>query len=260
MQWYWAIVRSPGFQLAAAVLIGTAMIESLVALWAVASRRHWFARALAIWCASAGLVPIRAYEPALIFAGSAAALALIFAAARWLSARRQKSTEQAPYAETTPRFRFDLRGLFLLMALIGLWLAVLVPVVRLSSPIQWLPIAASIAVTSSLAAAAYWTATGARKLRSLLVLAMLVGARELPVIGAPAPRTWEIVNTYFGSFMLSDRHDYALIATILAAYAIGLSLIITLSRTSLAAISTWRRRVSRGVLAFLAFAIGLLLV
>ena len=61
------------------ILAATAAIQALIAIWAATSRRHWFLRVLVVWLAVMALVPIRAYEPALIFAFSSPLTALLLA-------------------------------------------------------------------------------------------------------------------------------------------------------------------------------------
>jgi len=60
--------QSPSFYLAILFLAGTTAALGFVALWATASRVHWFWRAAALLGSVMALVPIRAYEPALVFA------------------------------------------------------------------------------------------------------------------------------------------------------------------------------------------------
>jgi len=59
---------TPTFHAYCLVLASAAAIEAFVAVWAADSRRHWSCRGIAVWTAVMALAPIRAYEPALIFA------------------------------------------------------------------------------------------------------------------------------------------------------------------------------------------------
>src|SRR5262249_36175593 len=61
-------LRSGLGQAMMSVFAGTAAVEGLVAIWAATSRAHWFLKSMAVWCAVMLLVPIRAYEPAAVFA------------------------------------------------------------------------------------------------------------------------------------------------------------------------------------------------
>src|SRR5687768_340798 len=63
-----AILGTPHFHALCLILISTAVLQALIAIWAATSRGNWFLRALAVWAAITALLPIRAYQPALVFA------------------------------------------------------------------------------------------------------------------------------------------------------------------------------------------------
>jgi hypothetical protein len=55
------------YQLACVGIVGlTAAVASLLTIWAAFSRRHWFWRVLVVWGIGAAMLPIRAFEPALV--------------------------------------------------------------------------------------------------------------------------------------------------------------------------------------------------
>ncbi|MEX2176064.1 MAG: hypothetical protein WD872_17010, partial [Pirellulaceae bacterium] len=114
MDVYLAVLTSPDVQLAALALLGTTVAQSLVALWAAISDRHWFVRALAVWGAVALLLPIRAYEPALLFAISSASIVAILSARRYWQARRREARLKPLGIPTKTAVRFGLGDLFLL--------------------------------------------------------------------------------------------------------------------------------------------------
>src|SRR5438045_3408859 len=62
------IFGTPHFHAVCLVLVTAAAIEALIAIWSATSHVHWFWRAVAVWAAVTVLLPIRAYQPALLFA------------------------------------------------------------------------------------------------------------------------------------------------------------------------------------------------
>src|SRR5690349_7129222 len=112
------IFGTPHFHAVCLVLVSAAAIEALIAIWAATSRVHWFWRAVAVWAAITVLLPIRAYQPALLFAvTSPLTIVLILA----IDARRA--------AWSARIFRFGLRDLLLATAVVGLVLASLLHLV-----------------------------------------------------------------------------------------------------------------------------------
>jgi len=109
------------------VLAAVAATAAWVAVWAAVSRRHWFWRAVAVWACSAALLPIRVYEPALVFAMSLPATALAIRSIQWWWERSDNAMDSPGRAS---RFRFGLRDVLLSMALLGLVLAMLLQIPR----------------------------------------------------------------------------------------------------------------------------------
>lgn len=107
------LLGTPHFHVLCLVLMSTAAIEGLIAIWAATSPRHWFWRAIAVWAGIAILLPIRAYQPAVVFGISSP---LTISLIRGLMIRR---------ATLTGRVRFGLRDVLLATALVGLALATL---------------------------------------------------------------------------------------------------------------------------------------
>src|SRR5689334_15257741 len=64
---FFQLVGTPHFHALCLILISTAALEALIAIWAATSRIHWFWRAIAVWAGIAVLLPIRAFQPALVF-------------------------------------------------------------------------------------------------------------------------------------------------------------------------------------------------
>jgi hypothetical protein len=134
------VLTNPQWLWTALAIFGTAILQVAAAVWAAGSRRHWFVRALALWGAIALLVPIRAYEPALLFAISSPLTVAIVLAWRAAMNRRRPAAksgasepaaaEQPPAATTRGPFSFRLVDLFLLMAITGLAVATVATIVR----------------------------------------------------------------------------------------------------------------------------------
>lgn len=127
---------TPSFHLLALILASTTALQSLLALWAATSPRHWFWRALVIWCAVMALIPIRVYEPALVFAIRSPLIVLIVQAVNWLTRWRRHRLLAEPASRST--LQFGLSDLLLLMLFIGLSLAGLLHLFR-SLPLRELP-------------------------------------------------------------------------------------------------------------------------
>jgi hypothetical protein len=166
------ILGTPHFHAVCFVFAATAAIEALVAIWAATSRRYWFWRALAVWVAVMLLVPVRAYEPAIIFAISSPLTA-------GLVMLQQRRSERWS--------RFSIRDLSLFMVIVGLSLA---GVLHVASQIQR-PIVANFALnaaalTAVSVGAAACVFSNRRRLTGCLLLVTIGGcACAIPMLGSP---------------------------------------------------------------------------
>lgn len=122
------VLTTPAMQLSLLPLLGMALLQCLVAIWAATSRGHWFIRAVGVWMAIALLVPIGVWEAAWLFAISSPLVVLLLNVIRWL--RRQPALEIASsaMAGTGKPLHFGTRDLFLLLLIVGMWLPVLVEI------------------------------------------------------------------------------------------------------------------------------------
>jgi hypothetical protein len=162
------------------VLASTASAATLVALWAAESRRSWFWRALAVWSCAAVMVPIRAYEPALVLLVSLPLTALTLRAIAWT--REQRVPTEGPTRDSFFMFRFGLSDALLAMALLGLYLAVIMHVSRrMTLESGWFraktlsEIALPAMAMTVVAACSWYVARGERRRVGVVCLAVAVG-------------------------------------------------------------------------------------
>jgi hypothetical protein len=120
------LLGTPHFHALCLILMSAAAIEALIAIWAATSRVFWLWRALAVWVGIVVLLPIRAYQPALVFAiTSPLTIALI----TLIQSRRSTAGITPTSSDTQRKFlRFGLRDLLVLTAVVGLVLATLLQI------------------------------------------------------------------------------------------------------------------------------------
>jgi hypothetical protein len=110
------------------LIAAVAAAAALIAIWAAMSPRHWFWRALGVWAIVAAMLPIRVYEPAMVFAISLPLVVLIIRGMICLSGRWPANRVAA--SQRVSAFRFKLIDLLLAMLLLGLALAAMLHVAR----------------------------------------------------------------------------------------------------------------------------------
>jgi hypothetical protein len=96
---------------------GVAAGYCLLAIWVACGRGHWFARACVLLAALALLVPIRAYEPLILFGMTSVTLVGGWGAVRWLRASEPARDEAKSTVGT--RWRFRLADLLLMCVVAG---------------------------------------------------------------------------------------------------------------------------------------------
>jgi hypothetical protein len=161
-----------------ALVTGVAAAYCLLAIWVAIGRGHWFARACVLLAALALLVPIRAYEPLILFGMAAVMLIGGWGTWRLVSAATANSESSAP--SETSRYRFRLSDLLLACVVAGgvSWLvSVLVARELIVSWWRFALAALMLALMSSLAVA---VVRGPRRWISIpLVLVATLGAVAL---------------------------------------------------------------------------------
>src|SRR5438270_13692490 len=106
---------SASVQVMTLVIAATAAACASVATWAAVSHRYWFWRVLAVWSCVALMIPIRAWEPALVLAIALPTIAVCIRSLQWLQHRRDAIAVNTFSAARV--LRFGLRDLLLLTAL-----------------------------------------------------------------------------------------------------------------------------------------------
>ncbi len=190
-----SVLLSPAWQLTVLAIVGTAALEMLVAVWAAASRWHWFLRALAVWGAVAALVPVRAYQPALLFAISSPLTVASICGWRTIAARRAMVGAE-PESPRAVAMRFGLLDLFLLVAIVGLSLVVLIEVVQNLQDIEWGSVAGYVVALVALGLASYAAVFGQK--RRLWTYAAAVGAIAAAVFFIWSSSDWLGVGLLLG--------------------------------------------------------------
>jgi hypothetical protein len=152
-------------QLTFLLVAGVAAAASLVAIWAARSPRHWFWRAFALWTFVAAMAPIRAYEPALVLAIGLPLIVCLVKGGRLIrdGGWRNGAT-----------LRFRLHDLFLVMAIVGISLALLIHIGQRSYRASVYAIVVPAIVLAAMATASFWLATGPRRVLALACVAILV--------------------------------------------------------------------------------------
>ena len=258
LEYFRTFLYSPVWQLTALLFVGTAAVQGLVALWAATSRVHWFWRALAIWASVLLLVPIRAFEPALIFAVSGPLTVGLVALARFLCPQAAAVKSEPEPADGSSRFRFSLRDLFLLVLLVAL---IIVGLNSIHPRDEWREFAAYVAcglLLAGIVSLAYACIAGRWRWLSAILLAAVIAAAGLSMTSvcgsSPAARLWQPLWLMDGpQFSL---HESAVFAFVHAELALVVLAFTFLFRASQVSHRSPGRAVARGCLATLAPALA----
>jgi hypothetical protein len=180
MSLFRAQLATPEFHATMLALVAPAALGGLVTIWAAQSRAHWFLRALALWAAIIVLMPIRAYEPALILSVALPLVTLGVATAKRIAKRRtttlpEQLDPRRIESSSDSRFRFTLRDVFLLVTIIGLVLAGWTHLVRKLHEFYLTYFLLTCAATSATIVLAYACVTSRRRWMALLTLVVAIG-------------------------------------------------------------------------------------
>jgi hypothetical protein len=96
MQNFAEYLRSNCGQAMMLTFAGAAAVQGLIAIWAATARANWFLRALAVWGGVILVVPIRAYEPAALFAIASPLTVALISGLNWLENLRQPQSAFLP--------------------------------------------------------------------------------------------------------------------------------------------------------------------
>jgi hypothetical protein len=175
---------SPFLHLAALIIASTAAVAAAIAAWSATSQWHWFWRALALWVCAAVLLPIRAYEPAIVLAMGLPLTVSVIRAAQRITPRPDIENRDSPLCAglPTPHFlRFRLSTLLLATALLGLYLALLLHSARNLPDRQLLPrttreIVVPIIAFVAIASLSSFVVSGPRRLWAALAVVAAIPA------------------------------------------------------------------------------------
>jgi len=251
---------SPSFHALALILASTAAFQSLIALWAATSPRHWFWRALAMWGAVMALVPIRAYQPAIVFAISSPLIVAAIMAIRWRRQSKERRAAQSDAAPLLSSIRFGLSDIFLLMLVVGLMLAGLLYVQKrldnFNAVNSGLTALALVAVT--MVAFAAWQSERRIAPALLLIATIALLAISIPRLGSNSEDYDALVllgTTFSPSYRTYDAIRIAMALSVFALLLLLALVLLTASQRQDEALS--RQGWTRGVLFAAALLVGL---
>jgi hypothetical protein len=184
------IFGTPHFQAICFVLVSAAAIEALIAIWAATSRALWLWRALAVWGGIALLLPIRAYQPALVLViSSPLTIVLIWAL-------RPRADDAL--ARTRPAFRFSVRDLLLTTAIVGVLLATGLQLLPRVGKINVVEFPVMAAVQAFVPVFAWAFVTSRRRLwGGALVAAVITSACALYSLRRWLAADWALIDALF---------------------------------------------------------------
>jgi len=206
-------------------LVGLPAAQGLISLWAATSRRHWFLRALAVWAGIVVLIPIRAYEPAVVLAIESLVIVRLVRTAGYLRQLRDNKLRSM-------RLQFGLRDLLLFMLLVGLTVVTFQAINRGYTLNEWVAFAITGSLTGAVDCIAAGLAIGPRRWLMRLLLATVI-VTAAPLIEATARDSsraqglWEALGALYNSpFNLPSMLTIALAFVEFAGFVlVGVSLV-----------------------------------
>src|SRR5262245_27471098 len=207
-----SIVGSLHFQALCLILASAAAIQALIAIWAATSIRvPWFWRALAVWAAITALLPIRAYQPALVFAISSPLTIILIATLKprvLVTNFHPGNTplQSSPLADSQSptAFRFSIRDLMLATVIVGLILASLTHLVPRLGHVNAMEFAlATVAqITIPFLAWQSHASTRPRLARVLLIAALVAFTAGSYFIRRSVSSSWPLLGVLFEGDLL----------------------------------------------------------
>jgi hypothetical protein len=186
-----SLLGTPHFHAICFILVSAAAIEALIAIWAATSRALWLWRAAAVWSGVALLLPIRAYQPALVVAvSSPLTILLIRALRRWSG---------DALARSQPVFRFSVRDLLVMTAMIGVFLATglqVVPRVGKINVVEF-PVMAAVQTVVPVCAWGYVASRRRRLWGGALVAAVIGSACGIYSLRRWLAADWALIDVLF---------------------------------------------------------------
>jgi hypothetical protein len=140
----------------AILLVSSLTSVGLLAIWAAASRSHWFWRTMLLLGALAPLLLIPAYEPFIAFVLQGLVIAACVQLARWRAARKRGE----PFFHS----RFFLRTVLLAMVPVAVLVAVVVRLLE-AKDVEWIPATQIGFVAGLTSLLGHWLARGELRLR-----------------------------------------------------------------------------------------------
>jgi hypothetical protein len=149
---------------------------AIVALWAANASVHWFWRTLAVWGAAAAFIPIRAYEPALLFAVSGPLTIAGVHCVHWFAPLIRRPAG-LPASEPPQRtWRFTLADLLLAMFVVGLSLAAALHLFNRLPKLHWSEMLLPAGVIAALTVLCYLVVHGPYRILVIVALAACTSA------------------------------------------------------------------------------------
>ncbi|HEY2412495.1 MAG TPA: hypothetical protein VGI40_09650 [Pirellulaceae bacterium] len=158
------------------LLAAVAASGGLVAICAATSRVHWFWRVFAVWVFVAAMLPIRAYEPAVVFGIGLPLGAMCIRVLQWF---QQPAVPQAEARSNRAQLRFGILDSLLAITLIGLTLAIVLQIwakipARANPPQTWKEYVIPAASLASIVVLSWCGGRGFRRWWAIVGLVILI--------------------------------------------------------------------------------------
>jgi hypothetical protein len=148
----------------------------LVAVWAAASRTYWFWRSLGVWAFVAAMLPMRAYEPMVVFGIGLPLAAVCIRVLQWF---QLPAVSQAEARLIRAPWHFGILDSLLAITLIGLTLAIVLQIwakipARANPPQTWKEYVLPAASLASIVVLSWCVGRGFRRWWAIVGLVILI--------------------------------------------------------------------------------------